>query len=544
MGPGRSVGIVVMVLVALGALQADVASSQRPASSRSATVTEAVYQFAARSAVAERALDDRILQLRGQIDTLKAEARTAQASAAKDVQALNGEIARLQETFVARLASLDRAYQQQIDIFRQTVVDITATPEGEAALQQYNAGDRIGALRYLDAINAAHDKAREVRTDIESAAERRLTATLANDTRSRGELDTAEVIRRFEDVTRLDPGFARDWVDLARLYADAGRLEDAQRAAQRAADIAADPRDVALSHHQLGAVLIARGDLVGARAHYEAGLAIIRKLDADSAHSAIALRDLAVGLEKLGDVLLMTAGDFAGARAHYEAALETWRRLFKDSPDSAIAKHDLSMGLVKVGDSLFVTAKPAEARVQYEAAVALAQELAGAERVVAPTGCGGSAARHLSASLSRLGNVLMFMRLIDDARRRYEASLAIDQEMVKCDVTSAAAKRDLSVSLGNVGDVLVAAGEPAEARRHYDESLAIRKQLARDNPKSAAAERDVVVSMEKLARLPGAAVKWRDVANALQDMERRGVLFPADRALLDEAQRKAATEPR
>ena len=51
-------------------------------------------------------------------------------------------------------------------------------------------------------------------------AEARRIATLALDARAKGKLTTAQVIARFEEVTRLDAGVSRDWVELGRLYAD------------------------------------------------------------------------------------------------------------------------------------------------------------------------------------------------------------------------------------------------------------------------------------------------------------------------------------
>ena len=110
-------------------------------------------------------------------------------------------------------------------------------------MARFNAGDEIGALTVLDNLRAARDAARQKRADIESAAEGRRIATLALEARNRGKLTTAEVIARYEEVTRLDPGVHWDWVELGRLYTDAGSLPAALRAARSAADTAENDRD-------------------------------------------------------------------------------------------------------------------------------------------------------------------------------------------------------------------------------------------------------------------------------------------------------------
>jgi len=54
-----------------------------------------------------------------------------------------------EEAHVAVLAARDRAYSQEIAVFRAGVQDIAATPEGAAALARFNAGDETGALAIL-----------------------------------------------------------------------------------------------------------------------------------------------------------------------------------------------------------------------------------------------------------------------------------------------------------------------------------------------------------------------------------------------------------
>src|SRR5262249_37239639 len=77
---------------------------------------------------------------------------------------------------------------------------------------------------------------------------------------------------------------------------------------------AANARDRAVVLDERGNVAMKAGDLTGARAQYEEGLGIWRKLAQANPTSAQAERDVSVSLSKLGNVAVQ-AGDLAGARA-------------------------------------------------------------------------------------------------------------------------------------------------------------------------------------------------------------------------------------
>ena len=193
-----------------------------------AEIAAALFAASATQAAAERVADVKIRSQRKEIEELRGKVRAGDAQR-------KAELTAAEEKYVAALAERDRAYAQEIAVFRKAVEDIAATPEGAAALARFNAGDEIGALTVLDNLRAARDAARQKRADIESAAEGRRIATLALEARNRGKLATAQVIARYEEVTRLDPAVHWDWVELGRLYTDAGNLPAALRAARSAA---------------------------------------------------------------------------------------------------------------------------------------------------------------------------------------------------------------------------------------------------------------------------------------------------------------------
>lgn len=251
-------------------------------------VAAAVYSAAATQAASERAMDAQLRAQREEIERLRARGEQSRAM-----------LAEAQERFIADLAARDRAYAQEIAVFRAAVEDIAATPEGAAALARFNAGDELGALAVLDQLVDAREQARQTRVNVETAAERRRVATLALEARARGRLDTRAVITRYEEVTRLDPGVHWDWVELGRLYRDAGRLPDARRAAERAAQTAENNRDRSVSLDAVGEVLLAQGDLAGAQARYAESLAIRQALAAADPSSASLQRDVWTSMWRL-----------------------------------------------------------------------------------------------------------------------------------------------------------------------------------------------------------------------------------------------------
>ncbi len=122
-------------------------------------------------------------------------------------------------------------------------------------------------------------------------------------------------------------------------------------------------------------MLVAEGDLAGARRRFEEGLKIAGRLAADNPTSAEAQRDLSISLEKLGSVLV-AAGDLTGARNRLEEDLKITKRLAEDSPTSAEAQRDLSLCLEKLGDVLVAAGDLAGARKRFEEALQIAERLA------------------------------------------------------------------------------------------------------------------------------------------------------------------------
>src|SRR5579872_4827905 len=300
-----------------------------------AEVAAALFASSATMAAVEKAADAQLRTEQTRIVQLAAQVRSGEARR-------RSELAAAQEGFVAQLAQKDRAYAQAIAVFRGAVNDIAATPDGAAALARFNAGDEAGALDVLDKLRAADDASRRAREAIESAAEGRRIAQLALEARTRGKVSTASVIKRYEDVTRLDPVVFDDWIDLARLDEDAGRTADAQGAAQSAAKAAAGDFDRAEAQSELGDILLSEGDVGGASTAYDATLVAFKRLVAAAPDDDNLARNLSVALEKSGEIA-SRQGDVARAGKSLEASLAIRRRLAEAHPQHVDTARDLSV---------------------------------------------------------------------------------------------------------------------------------------------------------------------------------------------------------
>ncbi len=476
MNPGRTRAWLLATALAL----APIGGAARAAGvDAEAEVATALYAASATQAAAEKAADAKIAAERTQIADLTVRVRAGEVKRAELVAA--------QEGFVAELAAKDRAYGQAIAVFRGAVTDICATPAGVAAMARFNAGDEAGALAILDTLRAANDRARRKREDIESATEGRHIAELALEARARGKQTTGQVIARYEEVVRLDPDVAHDWIDLGRLYRDAGRLAEARGAAQSADRTASSEREHALALNDLGDVLLAQSDVAGARKAFEAALALVERLSADHPGSGDLSRDVAVSLVKVGDAARIT-GDYAAARADFARSLAISRRLAVANPGNVLVEQDVILRLQRLGDML-------------------------------------------DAAGDRAGE-----------RALYQEGLAIARRLAAADPGDPARQRDVAVALDRVGTASLNASDLPGARVAYQEELDICRRLASADPGNARFQIYLAMALWRLAGGSDTHVRWADVVAQMETMRQKGMLSPDQEPLLAEALRRGAAE--
>jgi tetratricopeptide (TPR) repeat protein len=123
---------------------------------------------------------------------------------------------------------------------------------------------------------------------------------------------------------------------------------------------------------------LAEGDLAGALAVYEEGLANARKLAAADAGNASWQRDLSVALNKIGDVRL-AARDRPSALAAYEESLAIGRKLAADDPRNAPAQRDVSVSLNRIGDVRLAGGDRNGSLTAFQESLAIRRKLAAAD---------------------------------------------------------------------------------------------------------------------------------------------------------------------
>jgi len=436
-------------------------------------ISAALFAAAETQAVLQKVADAQLRAAQARITELQR--KVAQGDAR-----LRVALAAAQQQFVAELSARDHAYAEAIASFRHTVTDIAATPEGAAALARFNAGDEAGALAILDKLQGAQEEALQIRTNIEKAVGRRHNAELARDARDRGKIATADVITRYEDVTRLDPGMTWDWISLERLYLDAGRYDDAVRAVGRAVATAGPDREHVSALTERGNVAFALGRLDDARRDYEASNVIFRRvLDADPSNP-YKRRDFAIGLGSIGRVLT-EIGDYAGARKVYEQSLAIYRRNLAEFPSSAQGQRDVSV------------------------------------------------------ALGELAAVLAVLKESAAARDLYAEELKLDRKRVAADPGDVRAHIDLGITLGTYALLL----ERVEKRDALVESLEILRKAHAADPGNAEVWRNLGTVMWNLAEQPGAPIRWSAVVAYFEALESGGTVEPKDRDDLEKALKMA-----
>ena len=120
------------------------------------------------------------------------------------------------------------------------------------------------------------------------------------------------------------------------------------------------------------------GDLNGARADFEAGLAVRQKISAADPTNTDLQYYVSAFLRRLGD-LAVKQGDLAGARKAYEDCLAIRQRLSASDPSSAQLQNAVALDLEDLAGVAFSQNDLATARADYDACLAIRRQLADAD---------------------------------------------------------------------------------------------------------------------------------------------------------------------
>jgi tetratricopeptide (TPR) repeat protein len=364
------------------------------------------------------------------------------------------------------------------------------------ALERLKEGEKGGAEAIFADIVA--DK------ETQGAAAYREAAEAARHLGALASLDnTAKAIAAYATATRLDPDHTWSWIFLGRLYQQAGDLNAAERAfreARKAAERAADERDVMVTCNELGGLQMARGRLSAALASYNEGLAIAQRLVQQDPGNAEWQRDLSVSLNKIGDVQ-RAQGEQAGALKAYRDSLAIAEKLAAQDPGNAEWQRDLSVSFIKIGEVQSAKGDLEGALEAYRDSLAILEKLAAQDP--------GNALwqRDLSVSFDKIGEVQSAQGDLDGALKAYRDSLAILEKLAAQDPGNADWQRDLIVSHWKLADLSEQRREAAEARSHWQAALAIARELDTSGRLAPTDAYFVGTIEERLARAGGAAAR-------------------------------------
>lgn len=458
-----------------------------------AEVAAALYAASATQAASERAADARLRAAQAEIARLAGQGASARA-----------QLAAARERYVADLAQRDRAYAQEIAVFRAAVTDIAATPEGAAALARFNADDEIAALSILDRLVAARERGRLARASVETAAERRMVATLALEARSRGRLDTQSVIDRFEEVVRLDSNEFWDHIELCRLFADAGRLSDASRSGARAVALANDPRSRMVALIDYGDVLSMQGQLDSARSLYETALTVSRTLSEDE-NNWFGLSDLSVALSRLGDVH-MAMGLFRESVAFYNDALSTDQDWHRQTLYLAAAQN-VCADLMNLTDAIVALGDLANAD-QY------AGQTVGMCEWVSGQSTNGEDDLRVAYARWRHANIKAVLGDIQFARSTFAELRSFAEQALSADPTNQ--RMAIEVNLLELGfaDLELLDGNSDNAQRRIEATIRALLFLRQEGGLNRLVDTYVWLARVRLAVIPGSSVTWTDLRPA------------------------------
>nr|WP_246347915.1 tetratricopeptide repeat protein [Brevundimonas variabilis] len=451
----------------------------------------------------------------------------AEARGAAEATRFQAQLIEAREALVADLASRDRAYAEEIAVFRREVTTIASTPEGANALARFNAGDRVGAIAVLDRLRRARDVARQTRANIESAAEARQIATLALDARGKSDpaFDTGAVIARYEEVVRLDAGEYLDWLQLFKLYANAGRRADALAAAERLEALASNDQNRSVALAFKGDLLLSQGDRDGALVLFRRGLEISERLSRHAPESTALSGNVGAALIKIGDVLL-SQGDRDDALAYFRKSLEIAERLSAAEPEAAIFARYMTASLERTAIVLLNQGDPDGALGLHRRALEVRERLSEADPESADK------ERDVGVSLDLIADVLSRQGNSEGALENYRRSLEIDERLSAADPASAVLARAVSVSMERIGKVLLGLGDRAGALGLYRRSLEIRERLLAADPAAADKARDVFVSYLNMAAVTGERLYAEQSLAILRDLEAKGALAEGGRPLI------------
>jgi len=365
------------------------------------------------------------------------------ATANRRVQSLSNRITKRRVVEAAASAAVETA-----------VLDTSTGTPLERAARSISLGEEALKAGDADKASAAFKDAFDVLGTSQSHSDARaakLTRLKALDRLA----DTAEKLR--------DPRSGLSLLTQAAVLAEQYASADPEAAIWRQAN--------ASIRQRLAAFALKTNDDAGAEAHLQAALAEWTALAKDDAVKALAQRELAITLSRLGDISLARAEPDASLAFYYQS-LEILKPLSAADVTAIDPQSDLSAVYQRIADAQLKAARPEKAMKWIEADVAVAHFIAGAHPDEPLR------QRDLASSYDRKARALELLGRDADALKAYREGSHLFQLAILKVPSEASWQRDAASILESKGKLLGRTGEPDDAIRDFRDALVIREGLA------------------------------------------------------------------
>lgn len=156
------------------------------------------------------------------------------------------DFAQIIEELTEQLAAQDRDYKRDLANAITVGTKLLESDEGRRAIELIALGGEKNISAGLDTLDAAAAIADKM-DNLRKAERYRQRARVNLGVQGIGSATTGKIIGLFETVVASDPSSFADWLELARLYRDANRLQDAVKAADNAEKYAANDGERAIA---------------------------------------------------------------------------------------------------------------------------------------------------------------------------------------------------------------------------------------------------------------------------------------------------------
>jgi serine/threonine-protein kinase len=342
-----------------------------------------------------------------------------------------------------------------------------------------------------------------------NAAAAREAETKANENAllaaEQGRLAVGSLYRTVTEMQRIlrdQPGIQKQRMDLlSNVFADFKKVVDTAKDSPLAF------RTRAAAYQHMGDISKDLGKSDEALKCYKESQKIIDAMIAADPQNDVALWNLSVVNDRLGDIYFQILGDAAVARDYAVKSLEIRKKLAAAPQRSPELKPEIvKRGLANVQNSLshrlIALGDPASAWEPYREYLQfqLGQPVTSSKSAFEAAMSTDAAGKKLSADVSlRLGHLSFLLRDVETARNWYKRGLELNRSAYRKNPDSGVEMQNLAAALAANGDFELKVGNASRAQELYSESHVIFEKLAAKDSVGVAARENLARSHYRLA---------------------------------------------